>query len=176
MRQDKDDRFMPAITLRALEPEDLDTLYCVENDRSLWNVGNTNVPYSKFLLRDYIATSTGDIYADRQVRLIVELDNSVTVGIIDLMNFDPCNLRAEIGIVILPDYRGRGYARAAISQMAEYASEVIHIHQLYAFIDVDNSVSVSLFEKEGFVPVSDLRDWLFDGKQYHKAKLFQRFL
>ena len=32
------------IRLRALEPEDLDILYAIENDADLWNVGITNVP------------------------------------------------------------------------------------------------------------------------------------
>ena len=45
------------IHLRALEPEDLDFLYEMENDESLWEVGNTNVPYSRQVLLDYITTS-----------------------------------------------------------------------------------------------------------------------
>ena len=36
-----------AIHLRALEPEDLDMLYQIENNRELWSVGVTNVPYSR---------------------------------------------------------------------------------------------------------------------------------
>ena len=32
------------ISLRAMEPEDLDLLYTIENDTSIWNVGLTNVP------------------------------------------------------------------------------------------------------------------------------------
>ena len=35
---------LPRIRLRALEPEDLDVLYGIENDHSLWSVGATNVP------------------------------------------------------------------------------------------------------------------------------------
>ena len=56
---------LPDIRLRAIEPEDLDLLYQIENDRSLWNVGATNVPYSRYTLHDYIATSNDDIYAVR---------------------------------------------------------------------------------------------------------------
>lgn len=44
-----------------MEPEDLDFLYGVENDDRLWNVGVTNVPYSKSMLLDYITSATGDI-------------------------------------------------------------------------------------------------------------------
>ena len=34
------------ITLRALEPTDLDTLYRWENDTTLWAVSDTVAPYS----------------------------------------------------------------------------------------------------------------------------------
>lgn len=54
------------ISLRAMEPDDLDLLYKVENDQELWEVGATNVPYSKALLRDFIMNATGDIYTDKQ--------------------------------------------------------------------------------------------------------------
>ena len=52
-----------------MEPEDLDTLYTLENDRTVWGVSATNVPYSRSVLIDYITSSKSDIYADRQVRL-----------------------------------------------------------------------------------------------------------
>ena len=58
----------PMITLRALEPEDLDALYAIENDVECWDVGHTSVPYSRYALHDYIANASADIYADRQVR------------------------------------------------------------------------------------------------------------
>ena len=46
---------LPEVTLRALEPEDLELLYHIENDDKLWNVGITNVPYSRFMLQEYSA-------------------------------------------------------------------------------------------------------------------------
>ena len=60
---------MNTIHLRAIEPEDLDFLYRIENDVKLWNVGITNVPYSRYALHDYVANASGDIYTDHQVRL-----------------------------------------------------------------------------------------------------------
>ena len=91
--------------LRAIEPEDLDLLYQIENDQSLWQVGTTNVPYSRYTLHDYIANSSDDIYADRQVRMMVENDEGETVGIVDLVQFSPQHQRAEVGIVILNAHR-----------------------------------------------------------------------
>ena len=72
---------LPAISLRALEPEDLDLLYRIENDDALWGVGITNVPYSRFLLHEFLSSSTGDIYTDKQVRLVIENESHQTVVI-----------------------------------------------------------------------------------------------
>ena len=38
------------IYLRALEPEDLEFIYRVENDERVWEVSATQTPYSKFLI------------------------------------------------------------------------------------------------------------------------------
>jgi len=166
----------PNIRLRAVEPEDLDLLYRIENDRLLWNVGTTNVPYSRYTLHDYIATSNDDIYADRQVRLIIEDADGQTVGLCDLVNFNPQHLRAEAGIVILCEYRRRGYAREAIAQLCRYAQTVVHLHQLYAVVSTANGEALGLFRKAGFDREAILRDWLFDGRSYHDAVLMQRIL
>ena len=75
---------MPAVNLRAIEPEDLELLYRIENDVCLWSIGTTNVPYSRYVLHDYVANSTGDIYTDRQVRLMIENGAGEVVGIVDI--------------------------------------------------------------------------------------------
>jgi diamine N-acetyltransferase len=169
-------RSLPVVRLRAIEPEDLDMLYGIENDTKLWNVSVTSVPYSRYTLYDYIANSKNDIYSDRQVRMMVENGGGEVVGIVDLINFDPKHLRAEIGIVIKREYRNQGYAQAAIGEICDYALNVLHLHQLYALVNRDNPHSLKLFEKTGFSVSSELKDWLFDGKNYHNAVLMQLFL
>ena len=164
------------VTLRAMEPEDLDLLYRIENDRQLWDVGSTNVPYSRYVLHDYIANSSGDVYTDRQVRLIVEDGKGTTVGVADIVNFDAKNLRAEVGIVIAREHRRRGYALSAMTQMNTYARRVLHLHQLYAVVNTQNAAAISLFRKCGYDESTHLRDWLYDGKKHCDAVLMQIFL
>lgn len=149
--------------LRALEPEDLDILYQVENNSDEWAVSTANMPYSRQLLREYILNSTGDIYTDKQVRLMVEakeVEKKVTVGIIDLFNFNPEHSRAEVGVYILPEYRGKGYGSRALQQLVSYATTKLHIHQLYAIIPVSNTVSQQLFYSAGFTTIATLPQWL----------------
>lgn len=162
------------VRLRAVEPEDLDLLYGIENDTRLWNVGTTNVPYSRYTLHDYIANSADDIYTDRQVRLIVENEEGRTVGLADLVRFDPQHLRAEAGIVILAECRRKGYAASAVRQLCDYALQVLHLHQLYAVASVTNEAAVRLFASAGFEQTARLREWLQNGHTFVDAVMFQK--
>lgn len=166
----------PQIRLRAIEPEDLEFLYTIENDTSLWSVGNTNVPYSRYVLHDYIAHANHDIYVDRQVRLMVENENGNVVGIVDAVNFDPQHRRAELGIVIMSAYRRQGYAKAAIEEMLHYALKVLHLHQVYVIVDKDNNAALKLFKCLSFKESACLSGWLYDGCDYHDSLLLQRIL
>ena len=166
----------PIVRLRAMEPEDLDLLYTIENDASLWGVGATNVPYSRYTLHDYIANASGDIYADGQVRLIIENADGQAIGIADIVNFNASHRRAELGLVIQRPYRGKGYAASAIARLADYALSVLHLHQLYVVISSDNESCLRLFEHMGYQSSAVLPQWLFDGKNYHDAIVMQTFL
>ena len=164
------------IKLRALEPEDLDILYLIENDTILWNVGTTNVPYSRYTLHDYIARASNDIYTDKQVRMMAENEAGEVVGVVDLVNFDPQHQRAELGIVIMNDHRRKGYATAAVEEILHYAQRILHLHQLYVIVDQQNTAAMQLFKKTGFKESATLEQWLYDGKKYRDALLLQRFL
>jgi len=166
---------MAAVTIRAIEPEDLDILYKIENDVQLWGVGITNVPYSRYMLHDYVAHSSGDIYADHQVRLMIDNEQGKTIGIVDIVDFEPQHRRAELGIVIQPQFRQEGYATLAVREVLHYAESVIHMHQLYVIVPKDNIASLRLFSQLGFEGGSILRDWLCDGHDYKDAVMMQYF-
>ena len=166
---------LPEIHLRALEPEDLELLYGIEHDDVLWRVGTTNVPYSRYVLRDYIANTRSDIYADRQLRLMIERSDGQVVGIIDLVNFDPRHQRAEVGVVILADHRRQGYATAALEALCRYGRETLHLGQLYAVVDTENQPALLLFRQGGFGVEHILQKWLFTGTEYRDAVLLQTF-
>jgi diamine N-acetyltransferase len=167
---------IPFVNLRAIEPEDLDFLYKVENDIHLWGVGATNVPYSRYTLHDYVANCSDDIYTDKQVRLIIENNNKEVVGMVDVVNFEPQHLRAEVGIVIQKPYRKQGYAKAALNAIINYSLNVLHLHQLYAIADTCNTESIKVFSDTGFKCSVELKDWLLVGHNFHNAVVMQFFL
>ncbi|MCR5270803.1 MAG: GNAT family N-acetyltransferase [Prevotella sp.] len=167
---------LPTVRLRAMEPEDLELLYTIENDMNIWGVSATNVPYSHYVLHDYMAQVTGDIYTDKQVRLVIENDDKAVVGLVDLVNFDPKNNRVELGLIIQKPFRRQGYSEATMLMLHNYASAVLHLHQIYAVIAVANKPSLMLFKKLGYHQSEELKDWLFDGKTYQSAVIVNKIL
>ena len=149
------------ITLRAIEPEDIDLLFSWENDPEIWEVSHTLVPYSKYILSLYIQNSDKDIYESKQLRLMIDTTEGKTVGAIDLFDFDPYHSRVGIGLLIYaPDKRSKGYASAAMELLIPYCFGKLKIHQVYANIETGNKISFALFEKHGFKTCGTKREWL----------------
>ena len=135
-------------------------LYQWENDAAVWSDGATHNPLSQQDLRDYIASTTGDIYKDGQLRLIIE--DPSTAGCIDLFDFDPRNRRAAIGMYIAPEKRGKGVGKAALEALEEYAFGFLHLRVLYAVIATQNKACSALYEHAGYKPSSVLPGWTLE--------------
>lgn len=165
------------VSLRPLEPDDVDLLYQWENDMEIWDVSNTKTPFSRHILAQYIAESVKDIYETKQLRLIIQDENSNAVGAVDLFDFEPYHLRAGIGILIHnKSDQNHGYACDALNALAKYSLEVLGLKQLYANISADNLKSINLFEKVGFINVGIKKDWLKAFSGWKDEILFQKIL
>ena len=149
------------ISLRKIEPTDLPFLYQWENDASAWADGSNHNPLSQQDLRAYIESTTGDIYRDGQLRLIVE-DSGKTLGCIDLFDFDPRNRRAAIGMYIAPEYRGNGVGKAAVEALENYAFKTLDLRVLYAVIATNNEPCSRLYKAQNYQPSSVLKHWTLE--------------
>ncbi|MCM1075738.1 MAG: GNAT family N-acetyltransferase [Bacteroides sp.] len=165
------------ITLRALEIIDVDTLYRWENDPTLWNVGVTLAPYSRKQLWDYVNNYDGDIYAAKQLRLMIDLnDGGQTIGTIDLYDFDAANSRCGVGIFIASEWQNNGYGLRALKLASNYCHDTHSLHQLYCTVAMDNTASRRLFEKAGFTSSGRLKSWLRIGNRFTDAFIYQKML
>lgn len=160
--------------LRALEPEDLDFLYEIENDESIWEVSHTQTPYSKWVLKHYLENAHQDIYEAKQLRLAIELNETKQlIGLIDLFDFDFKNKRAGVGIVITQLARGKGVGSEVLQLLIDYAFNQLQLHQLYANISISNEISSKLFTKFGFQKIGIKKQWNNINGHYVDEVLFQ---
>ena len=175
------------IKLRKIEPSDLPFLYQWENDATMWADSDTHNPLSRHDLHQYIENTTGDIYRDGQLRLIIEDSQLLTLnsqlsytssasdrsseseirtsilGCIDLFDFDARNRKAAIGMYIAPDARGKGVGKQAVQLLLDYAFGFLYLRMVYAIISVHNTACSHIYEQMGFTPSSPLANWTLEG-------------
>ena len=162
------------VNLRALEPEDLDFLYTSENNTNFWQVSNTQVPFSKFVLKQYLENAHQDIYEAKQLRLIIEESKTNTaIGMIDLFDFNPQHRRAGIGILVHKKFQNSGFASDALSIFIPYCFKILNLHQIFANIISNNQQSIRLFSNFNFKKIGIKKDWLFIDGVYNDEFIFQ---
>ncbi|MFN8211091.1 MAG: GNAT family protein [Bacteroidales bacterium] len=163
------------IGLRAIEPEDLELLYTWENDSRYWTLSNTVSPFSRYTLKRYIENSHKSIYEAGQQRMMIDhLKSGVTIGTIDIFDFDPFHNRAGIGILIGDEsFRRKGYASMALSCLVDYCFSTLQLHQLYCNILSNNRESIELFTKQGFSLIGIKKEWVKTGDVFLDEQMFQ---
>lgn len=162
--------------LRALEPEDLDAMYGWENDTDSWRVSGTVAPFSRHVLSRLIDEQQFDIYATRQMRLVIESLNGTAVGAVDMFEFDPQNLRAGVGIIVAPPYRKQGFALDALQTLERYVRDVLRMHQLWCSVGADNEASLALFKKAGYAECGRRKEWILTPNEAIDEVLMQKIL
>ncbi|MCF8360006.1 MAG: GNAT family N-acetyltransferase [Prolixibacteraceae bacterium] len=166
------------ITLRALEPDDVELLYKWENDPETWKVSSTRGPVSKFMLASYIKSCDKDFWESREMRLIIESIEGEPYGSVELFDFDPFHMRAGVGIIVFEKgKRRRGIATAALEFLIDYSLNELGIYQLWANVAESNEPSLKLFQKMGFEIAGLKKNWLkIPGKGWEGEYLLQKIL
>ena len=166
-----------SVRLRAVEPDDVETLYRWENDPEVWRVSGTLAPFSRHALMRFVEEQRFDIYRTRQLRLMIENPEGEAVGTLDLFEFDPHNRRAGVGILIYDSsQRGRGYASDALATLREYAREVLGLHQLWCDVSVGNEASLQLFRHAGFTFAGVKHDWTLTPEGFRDELILQQII
>ena len=137
------------IKLRTLKDTDLDFLFSLENDKSLWAVSGTTEPFSLADLANYISHAKQDIAIAEQFRFVIDWQGKA-IGCIDLYEYNFKRQNAGVGIVILKEYRRKGFAKQSLILLIKYAWEKLHLKQLHTGIFSDNKASLALFQSVGF--------------------------
>jgi len=165
------------VELRAIEPEDLDLIFEWENDTSLWHLSNTRAPFSRHILARYLAETSGDVYEQKQVRLIIQTLDGRAVGVVDLYDIDFFHQRAGVGILIhQAEERRQGYASDTLGALDQYALETLGLRQLFALISEENTASIGLFEKSGYGLTGIKKQWLNTLSGWKDAWFYQKLL
>jgi diamine N-acetyltransferase len=100
-------------------------------------------------------------YHGRPAPQVAGTNENLTVGAIDLFDFEPYHRRAGIGILVArKEVRRQGIASEALALLIDYSFRVLGLHQLYCNVAKGNEASCNLFMKSGFRITGEKKDWL----------------
>lgn len=161
------------VSLRDPNPSDLSYLINLENKINNQIYSHYPKYYSKEEIENFISKPQ-DIFIDFQYRYMIVVNN-ITVGCIDLFDFDLVNSRVGLGIIIDENYRKKGIAFRAIDQIKSIISKEYLLNQIYVEVLADNYSSNRLFKKLRFVKSGCKKKWFRKEEVYVDLNIYQYF-
>ena len=159
---------------RALEPSDIDLLYNAENDLEAMLQGDLYAPLSRRILELYIRDYDADPLRAGQLRLVI--CDEEPIGLLDFYEVSARDANAQVAILILPQFRGRGLGLRAARLAKDYARAIIGLKSLAVRIHTDNDASRRLFAKAGFDYIGTMRQWHFSDGRLRDVEIRQCLL
>lgn len=167
------------INLRALEPEDAELLYKIENDSAAWQYSDTVAPLSKSLLRDYATNYDADPWRAGQLRLLAETNddgNSKTVAVLDLFDISIKHQHAKVGIYVIDEFRNKHIGAKGLNLLVKYAKEVLGLRALLAEVAECNNEGKALFISAGWETIGQIPNWFFVNRKFQSVLIYSKDL
>ena len=163
------------VYLRPLTPDDLVNLH-------YWSVRSEPQSMSS-RPRDFrTAAEVAEGYrkADRSPDThgfaVVRKKENALVGLVRFFNLNTLNRSAELGLMIDPDERKKGYGADAIKVLSSFLFHYRGLNKVYAMTAGFNGGAVALLESLGFKRDATLRDHFFYKGQFHPGYIYSLLL
>jgi len=155
------------VTLRAIEESDLELLHIMINEPDIENMtGGWNPAIGRMEKKQWMASYKN---TDKNMRLMIELTNGKTIGMIMLTDIDWKNRKAAMGFKLhaSAEDRIKGDLYDASAGIVEYAFNELGMNRLEGYIVDDNVFSIKMSKKLGFQQEGILRERIYKGGRYH---------
>ncbi len=146
------------VVLRPWRDEDLEPAYRATQDPLIPRF--THVPPGQTLaqLRVFIhGLDHARAHGEELAFVIADAATDELLGTASLLRLDWIAARAEIGYWLAPWGRGRGAATTATTLLADWALTSLPLHRIELRIDADNTGSLAVADRAGFVREGTLR-------------------
>jgi len=147
------------LTLRMLQDDDLQAIYALRSDETVGRyIGRPLLQHidEAYTFTDRIRNgyAAGNIW----YWAICTKDSRDMIGTICLWNFSADGQVAEAGYEMLPRYYGNGYMQEALTAVCQYAFHNLKLTAIDAYTHRDNTRSINLLDRAGFVLCADRTD------------------
>lgn len=147
------------ITLRKIEKTDLEELYSIYSNESLFKYRPGSAKKNKATVENMITHFERDFGKKKTIFLgICSNENTERIiGVGEIFDFDDKVNMVTIGYTLNEEYWGKGFATKAVEAMKEYLINVIGINRVQAFVMPENIKSKNVLERSGFTKEGTIR-------------------
>jgi RimJ/RimL family protein N-acetyltransferase len=132
-----------------------------------------HLPHSAEGCREHWEKRVREEAKDDNCNLIIADVEGKLCGFINVFNAAPRHGGFSYGISMLPEYRGKGMAREAVTMLLDYYFNQLRYHRCGLHIYDFNPRSVRFHEKLGFQKCGQLHECHFYDGKYHDSLLYE---
>ncbi|MEW6051654.1 MAG: GNAT family protein [Candidatus Zixiibacteriota bacterium] len=112
----------------------------------------------------------------RQQFMVIRTADNVPVGRVSYFDLNPLNRSAELGLLVDPEERRKGFGREAIRILSRYLFRYRGLNKVYAQTSQPNIAACKLLEAAGFRRDGTLRHHYFINNEFHDGYLYSLLL
>lgn len=116
-----------------------------------------------------------DVMNDRSQRrasfAISPLASDEPLGLIHLSGIDWISRVGELGIVVAPEARGRGFGADACRLLLRYGFDVLNLNRIWLRVGESNAAAIAAYERAGFKSEGTLRAAHYAVGAYHDVRV-----
>ena len=162
------------ISLRHLKNKDVQSIYDNVKDKAI-STYTVSIPYPYHLsdAREFISYSIRTRRLKTAYIFGIELiKNKKIIGIVSLSKIDKKNKNCELGYWLGKKYWRKQIASTAVKMILNFAFKKLKMHRVYAQVFADNTASLRVLEKNGFLLEGVSFDVIWRKNKWHNLFLY----
>ncbi|MNL05480.1 Spermidine N(1)-acetyltransferase [compost metagenome] len=155
--------------LRALERDDLDSLFAWWNDPRLWTlIGSPSRISSSEELEAWFEGELDKTSPQEGRTFAIDDQKDRLIGTAWYGTYEAADRQATVGLYLgESEDRGKGYGTDALGTLCSYLFDEQGLHKARLYVERENLAAIAVYRKLGFVEEGRLREHRFYGGTFH---------
>lgn len=103
---------------------------------------------------------------------VTEKNSDKCIGIIGFFRTQPEHFRTELGYMILPQHKGKGYVTEGVNTLLDFAFNQLNFHSIEATIDSRHVSSERVLIKNGFTKEAHFKENFFYNNEFTDTVIY----
>lgn len=154
------------LTLSAFSSEDVENFFILRSNKDFMKYLGLNPMSKRSEARERVHEIIQAFKTQEGITWKISLKGTADlIGYIGYWRINYRHFRGEMGFGLNEDYQNKGYMSETMPGVLAYAFMQMNLHSIMADVDPDNTNSIKLLEKNGFVKEGHFREnYYFNGE------------